>query len=190
MDMLEHNQKTCEHRTGCMENNASYHLYFIDTKQKNSCQMENIGTKFGQTSINILSSIGMQLCSCVLLSHQQSERKAQNNEGQGKVPGTSQRSCKCLMLTQDTPAGWKLCSTCCYCGLGIVELYEPALQRMWGGVRACEGQLNGFVMTLCMFTPDARDQLIQNPWEVIRKLSFQPGQNFSLMQLTCCSSWQ
>lgn len=52
-------------------------------------------------------------------------------------------------------------------------------QRTQGGVIACESDLNGFAMTLCMFIADAKDYLIKNQWREIRKLSFQTGQSFS-----------
>lgn len=55
------------------------------------------------------------------------------------------------------------------------------LQRMWGGVTACEWDLHGFAMTLCMFTADVEECLIKNLWEGIRKPAFQSGQIFSLM---------
>lgn len=93
------------------------------------CRMKVSGMKSGQICINTLFGhhgwtwgTGMQLCSSPFLSPWEAGRKAQKCYGRGKMPGTSQRSCKCLMSTQGGQAGWKLCSTCCHCGLGIREL--------------------------------------------------------------------
>ena len=171
MDMFEHHEKICKYSTGSLESNirvknvlsAALSTSFLWNKR--SLVGWECGMKTGQVCINILfrhhgwtSGRGMQVCSFLFLSRE-SESEAQKTKFgsrcQEHYGGVATVWCACKVGGNFTaPAvtvGWEYWSS---------YYMDLLLQRTWGGVAACEWELNGLGMTLCMVTEDVKDYLI------------------------------